>query len=85
MTEDEATAIVWQAIDEVGGPRSIYRNPRQAFSAHSRRTIEIGEYKVEVRYGEISSPAVASVAGWVFEIHDEDIELLIRPPKPRVP
>lgn len=80
MTEDEATAIVWQAIEEVGGARSIYRNPRQAFSAHSRRVVDVRAHKVEVRYGEISSPAVASVAGWVFEIHDEDIELLIRPP-----
>lgn len=83
MTEDEATAMVWRAIEEVGGARSIYRNPRQAFSAHSRRVIEVSEHKVEVRYGEISSPAVASIAGWVFEIHDEEIELLIRPPKPR--
>ncbi len=79
MTEKEATAIVWEAIDAVGGPRSIYRNPRQAFSAHSRRIVDVGEHQVEIRYGEISTPAVATVAGWVFEIHDEDIELLIRP------
>ena len=83
MTEDEATAIVWDAIEKAGGTRSIYRNPRQAFSAHSRRLVEIGEYQVEIRYGEISTPAVATIMGWVFEIHDEDIELLIRPPKPR--
>jgi hypothetical protein len=83
MTEDEATAIVWDAIAKAGGTRSIYRNPRQAFSAHSRRLVEVGEHQVEIRYGEISTPAVATVRGWVFEIHDEDIELLIRPPKPR--
>jgi len=85
MKEDEATDIAWRAIELAGGSRSIYRNPRQAFSAHSRRVIEVDEHKVEIRYGEISTPAVATVSGWVFEIHDEDIELLIRPPKPQSP
>ncbi len=83
MTEEEATALAWKAIELAGGARSIYRNPRQAFSAHSRRMIEVDEHMVEIRYGEISTPAVATVSGWVFEIHDEDIELLIRPPKTR--
>lgn len=83
MTEDEATAIVWDAIEKAGGTRSIYRNPRQAFSAHSRRLVEVGEHQVEIRYGEISTPAVATVSGWVFEIHDEDIVVLMRPPRPR--
>ena len=83
MTEEEATAIAWAAIDKCGGARSIYRNPRQAFSAQSRRMVDVDDHRVEIRYGEISTPAVATVQGWVFEIHDEDIELLIRPPKPR--
>ncbi len=83
MTEEEATAIAWKAIELAGGTRSIYRNPRQAFSAHSRRMVDVDEHKVEIRYGEISTPAVATVSGWVFEIHDEDIEVLIRPPKPK--
>ncbi len=85
MTEEEAMALAWKAIELVGGTRSIYRNPRQAFSAHSRRMVDVDEDKVEIRYGEISTPAVATVSGWVFEIHDEDIEVLIRPPKPRGP
>jgi len=85
MTEEEATALAWKAIELVGGARSIYRNPRQAYSAHSRRMVDVDEDKVEIRYGEISTPAVATVGGWVFEIHDEDIEVLIRPPKPRGP
>jgi hypothetical protein len=83
MTEEQATEIVWKAIERAGGTRSIYRNPRQAFSAQSRRFVEVGEHKVEIRYGEISTPAVATLAGWVFEIHDEDIEVLIRPRQPR--
>lgn len=82
---DEAAAaeFVWRAIEIAGGSRSIYRNPRQAFSPQARRMIDVDGTPVEVRYGEISSPAIATVAGWVFEIHDDDIELLIRPPKPR--
>ena len=83
LTEDQATALAWEAIQRAGGTRSIYRNPRQAFSAHSRRMMDIDGTPVEIRYGEISTPAVATVQGWVFEIHDEDIELLLRPPKPK--
>lgn len=82
---DEAAAeeLVWRAIEIAGGSRSIYRNPRQAFSPQARRMIDVDGTPVEVRYGEISTPAVATVRGWVFEIHDEEIELLIRPPRPR--
>lgn len=83
MGEEEATDLAWKAVQLAGGPRSIYRNPRQAFSASSRRLMEIEGQTVEIRYGEISTPAVVTVKGWVFEIHDEDMELLIRPPKPR--
>lgn len=83
IDEEAATELVWQAIEIVGGTRSIYRNPRQAFSPQARRMVDVTGTPVEIRYGEISTPAIATVAGWVFEIHDEDIELLIRPPRPR--
>lgn len=83
FSEEQATELAWAAIVKCGGTRSIYRNPRQAFSAQSRRLVDVDGTTVEIRYGEISTPAVATVQGWVFEIHDEDIELLIRPPKPR--
>ena len=83
MTETKANEIVWEAIRQIGGTRSVYRNPRMAYSAQSRRLVEVGEHTVEVRYGEISTPAVAIIQGWVFEIHDEDIELLLRPPGSR--
>jgi hypothetical protein len=79
LTEERATEVVWQAVERAGGTRSIYRNPRMAFAFNSRREIEIDGHLVEIRYGEISTPAIATVDGWVFEIHDEDIDLLIRP------
>ena len=72
-----------EAVDRVGGSRMIYRNPRHAFSLQPVQTVVVDGQEVEVRWGEVSSPAVASVGGWVFEIHEEGIELLIRPPKPR--
>ena len=36
---------------------------------------EIDGHAVEIRYGEISTPAIATIEGWVFEIHDETIDL----------
>ncbi len=83
LDEAEATRLATEAIDQIGGTRSVYRNPRMAFSFQSKRTVEIEGRKVEIRYGEISTPAIATIEGWVFEIHDEDIELLMRPLKPR--
>ena len=83
LTETEATRLAWQAVDLAGGARMIYRNPRQSFSANSRKILEIDGHAIEVRWGEISSPAIVTAAGYVFEIHDEGIELLVRPPRPR--
>jgi hypothetical protein len=79
MNEEQATEIVWQAVERAGGTRSIYRNPRMAYASNAKRTFEIAGHEVEIRYGEISTPAIATVEGWVFEIHDEEIELLLRP------
>ena len=44
---------------------------------------ELAGHKVELRHGEISSPAIVTVEGWVFEIHEEEVELLMRPLKRR--
>jgi hypothetical protein len=79
MDEQTATDVVTRAIEQIGGTRSVYRNPRMAYSQHSKRMVEIDGWSIEVRYGEISTPAIATVEGWVFQINDEDIELLIKP------
>ena len=81
VTEAEATRLAWQAVELAGGARMIYRNPRQPFSPNARKVFDLEGHSIEVRWGEISSPAVVSVGGYVFEIHDEELELLIRPPK----
>ncbi len=83
LTEPEATRLAREAVDLAGGARMIYRNPRQPFSLNSRKDFEVEGHTIEVRWGEISSPAIVTAGGYVFEILDEGIELLVKPPKPR--
>lgn len=83
LTEAEATALAERAVDEAGGARMIYRNPRYAFALDSTQTYVYDGREVELRHGEIAAPAVVTVGGYVFEIHEDGIDLLIRPPKPR--
>jgi hypothetical protein len=80
LTEARALEIAWIAVERAGGTRAVYRNPKYAFSLQQFSEIEIDGVRVELRHGEISAPAIVTVGnGWVFEIHDEEIELLIRP------
>lgn len=79
LDEQEATRIATEAVDSIGGTRSVYRNPRMAFAFSATRNVKFEGHAVEVRYGEISTPAVVSVEGWVFQIYDDEIELLMRP------
>jgi hypothetical protein len=83
LTEERATELAWKAVEEAGGTRSIYRNPRHPFALQQSTDFVIDGYEVAVRHGEISSPAIVTVGGYVFEIHEEEIDLLIRPPRPR--
>ena len=83
IDEARATELAEAAVDQAGGAMMIYRNPRHPFSFHRTKIVIIDGHNVEIRWGEISSPAVATVAGYVFEIVETGIELLIRPPKPR--
>ena len=83
LNEASATRIANEAVEMAGGPRRIYRNPRMAYAFNATRTVEVEGHTVEIRYGEISSPAIATVEGWVFEIHDESVDLLIRPAAPK--
>ena len=82
VTEAEATRLAWQAVELAGGARMIYGNPRQPFSPNARKVFDVEGHSIEVRWGEISSPAIVTAAGYIFEIHDHGIELLIRPRQP---
>ncbi|HET8521974.1 MAG TPA: protein-L-isoaspartate o-methyltransferase 1 [Thermomicrobiales bacterium] len=83
LTEAKATQLALEGVERAGGTREIYRHPRHPFSLQPAPVYEIDGYEVEVVHGEISSPAIVTVGGYVFEIHENDIELLIRPPAKR--
>jgi hypothetical protein len=83
LSEEEATRLAGEAVELAGGAGMIYRNPRQPFSANARKVFSLGGHAVEVRWGEISSPAIVTAGGYVFEINDDGIELLVRPPRAR--
>ena len=83
ITEERALELAWVAVERAGGTRAVYRNPRYAFSHQQTTDIEVDGIPIELRHGEISTPAIVTVAGWVFQVLDDDIELLMRPRKPR--
>ncbi len=83
LTEAEAMVLASEAVELAGGTRQVYRNPRHPFALNPTTNYELRGRKVELRHGEISSPAIVTIEGWVFEIHDEEIELLMRPVKKR--
>lgn len=83
VDEARARVLAEQAVERAGGTRHVYRTPRHPFALHPSTVYEIEGVRVEVRHGEISSPAIVTVAGYVFEIHEDEIELLLRPPRPR--
>lgn len=72
-------------VEKAGGTRNVYRNPKYAFSLQQTTDMTVDGVTVELRHGEISSPAIVSVAGWVFEVLDDDLELLIRPRQTQEP
>ncbi|GBD17315.1 hypothetical protein HRbin26_02235 [bacterium HR26] len=81
MAIDEETALrlAGQAVDRAGGSRYVYNNPRHPFAHNAVRTFEIEGYQVVVRFGEISSPAIVEVEGWVFEVREEGLVTLFGP------
>lgn len=85
MPEERARRLATEAVERAGGSLRIYRSPRHPFSMNPTKIFEVEGEAVEIRWGEISSPAIVTAVGYVFEIHDQGIELLIRPPRPRPP
>ena len=81
MTIDEITALrlAGQAVDQVGGNRYVYQNPRHPVARNAVRVFEFEGYRVIVRFGEISSPAIVEVEGWVFEVREESLVTLFGP------
>lgn len=81
MSLDEATAtdIAQRAVERVGGNRRVHGSPRHPFALNANREIEVDGYTVLIRYGEISSPAIVEVEGYIFEIRSDSLVKLFGP------
>ncbi len=79
LDEAEARRLVEEAVDRVGGAHRIVASPRHPFSLKSTRDEVVDGHEVEIHYSEISSPAIASVEGWVFEVKVDELTVLARP------
>lgn len=79
ISEEMARRIVTEAVERLGGGRMIEASPRHAYSLRPTETVDVGEHQVLVTYGEMSSPAIADVEGWIFQIREAGLELLDRP------
>lgn len=79
ISEGRAYEVVQEAVERLGGARVIEGSPRHAYTLRPSETLSIGEHQVVITYGEISSPAIAEVEGWIFQIREAGLELLDRP------
>ena len=79
MNEQTARDLAERAVEEAGGTRMVHGNPRHPFAAGQTLDVEIDGQRIEIRHGEISSPAIVTVDNWIFQILEDQIELLIRP------
>lgn len=82
---DEAAAqrLVEIAVERAGGALSIVASPRHPFAANADETYEIDGHTVTILFSEQSSPAIATVAGWTFEIREHELLMLQKPRPPR--
>jgi hypothetical protein len=79
LTENEAREIAEQAVEQAGGSRQIYNNPRHPFAPNANKSFEIQGHKVTVRIGESSAPAIVEVGPFVYEIQPEGLMKLFGP------
>lgn len=79
LDEETAVRLVMEAIEQAGGTRYIHGNPRHPFARNANREIEVEGHTVLIRFSEISSPAVAEIDGYVFEIRSDEVIKLFGP------
>ena len=78
LDEAEATRIVEIACERQGGKRMIVGSPRHPFSLNPTKDEIVDSQTVTIHFSEISSPAIAMVAGWTFEIREDELVVLQR-------
>jgi hypothetical protein len=79
LSEEQARQIAEQAVEQAGGARKVYMNPRHPFAPNANRSYEIEGQKVTVRIGESSSPAIVEIGPFVYEIQPEGLVKLFGP------
>ena len=79
LDDDTALRLVLEAVDQAGGSRRIWSNPRHPFAMNATRTVEVEGHTVLIRYGEATSPAIAEIDGYVFEIREDEVFKLFGP------
>jgi hypothetical protein len=79
VDETEARRVVARAVEALGGGWAIVASPRHPHSSLASETVDVGGRQVVVHFGEMSSPAIATLAGWVFEIKEHKLVLLDAP------
>lgn len=79
LGESDARRLIAEAVDQVGGARVIVGSPRHPFGVNNSETVEVEGEHVTILYGEMSSPAIAMIGGWTFEIKETGLVLLDRP------
>jgi hypothetical protein len=79
LSEEQARRIAEQAVEQAGGARQVYMNPRHPFAPNANRKYEIEGHKVTVRFGESTSPAIVEIGSFVYEIQIEGLVKLFGP------
>ncbi len=79
LNEAEALRLIEVAVERVGGPRVVVGSPRHPFALNSTDEDDVEGHTVIIHYSEISSPALAEVEGWIFEVREDEYLLMQRP------
>ena len=79
LDETEAARLVEIACERQGGKRMIVGSPRHPFAMNPTRDEDVDGQIVTIHFSEISSPAIAMVGGWTFEIREDELIVLQRP------
>ncbi|HAX24007.1 MAG TPA: hypothetical protein DCX80_03105 [Chloroflexi bacterium] len=79
LVEAEALRLIQVAVERVGGPRVVVGSPRHPFALNSTDEQDVEGQTVIIHYSEMSSPALAEVAGWIFEVRVDEYVLMQRP------
>ncbi len=83
LSEEQARRLIEAAVERVGGPRFVVGSPRHPFALNSADEEEVEGHTVIIHYSEISSPALAEVEGWIFEVREDEYLLMQRPRRGR--